>query len=73
MLFKRRIKRLKPPAFSRILVRLVGPGGAGASAGGAGTAGPVIAGAAGAAAGDWAKILVQWERKMSRRVSEKRG
>ena len=28
---------LKPPAFSRILVMLVGPVGAGASAGGAGT------------------------------------
>lgn len=79
---------LKPPAFSRILVMLVGPSDAGASAGGDGTAGPVIdgaagaagaagatgaTGAAGAAAGAWAKILVQWEREMSRSVSEKRG
>ena len=87
MVFRRRIKTLKPPAFSRILVTLVGPGGAGALAGGAGmAAGLVSAGAlaggtgtaaglviAGAAAGPWARVLVQWERKMSRSVSEKRG
>ena len=62
---------------------LVGPEGAGASAGGACTTGPVIVGApgvaeaAGAAAGEaegaWDKILVQWEKKISSSVSEKRG
>lgn len=62
---------LKPPAFSRILVTLVGPGGAGASAGGAGTAAGLVV--AGAAAGPWPRVLVQWERKMTRSVSEKRG
>ncbi|KAL4295933.1 hypothetical protein GQ457_12G026690 [Hibiscus cannabinus] len=57
--FRRRMKRVNWPAFSRILVTFVGPEGAGAAATG-------VVGAAGAAAGPWAKVVEQWRTKSSR-------
>jgi len=57
---KRRIKIVKWPAFSRILVTLVMPCGAAACVGVAtGGCATTTAGAcAGAAVGDWAKVLI---------------
>lgn len=56
--FRRRMKRVNWPAFSRILVTLVGPGGAGARAG--------------ARAGAWASVCGQWRKERRRNERMKR-
>jgi len=60
---------VNPPAFLRILMMSVG-GEEGTGAGVAAVVG--VAGAVGAAAGDWAEEMVGWE-KSSIRVREKSG
>lgn len=64
---------VKPPAFLRILMMSVG----GEEGTGAGVVAVVaVAGAVGAAAGDWAREMVKWEKSSigrSGRVREKSG
>lgn len=83
VLFKRRIKIVKPPAFWRILVTSGGPGGVGASARlageSAGLAGEsaglagATAGKAGALAG-WPKVVVlQQQKKASASDKERKA
>jgi len=62
--WRRRIRVVNPPAFLRILMMSVG-GAEGAGAGAAAVEG--VAGAVGAAAGDWAKVVVEWEKSTIRR------
>ena len=64
-------------AFSRTLVTLVGPAGAGPKAGGAGTrvggaGGDGTMGDAGAATG-WARVVVEWRKKNKRKKTKRRG